>query len=111
MATNDVNDDRRWWSVLVATHETDASPEARPITDEAVDAFADALEPHHGGPSVGLIHWEARIAVVADNVVEAIGSAVRIVTEAAREAGMPELPVSEVEAMRWDVFEEWLGPI
>jgi hypothetical protein len=111
MATNDVDDDRRWWSVLIATHETDASPDAKPITDDELIAFTEALEPHHGCSSAGLLRWEARIALVADTAVEAIESAVQIVTESARSAGMPELPVSEVEAMRWDVFEEWLGPM
>jgi len=33
----------------------------------------------------------------------------RIVTAADREAGLPDLPVSEVEATSWDVFERGLG--
>lgn len=106
-------EDRRWWSVLVAAEDEpagdDGQPRLRPDQD-AVERLLDALWAHSAGTiCTGLTGWSARIAVEADTVDVALTGALRIVRQAARDAGMPAMTVTEVEATRWDVFARGLG--
>ena len=92
------------WSVSI-----DAIGEGA-IDDDALAELGYRLRHHAACASSRVLRsghrtWGARIAIDADDAVEAVRIAHGLVVAAATAAGLPAWPVLDVEATRWDEFE------
>jgi predicted DNA-binding transcriptional regulator AlpA len=91
-----------WWSVLVEAKGPAGASGAE--DDEVLGDFIDVLTPLH--PSVGASpsSWTARVLVEAPDPVTAATAATEAVCGAAVAVGLPDWPLSRVEAVDEDVL-------
>jgi hypothetical protein len=81
------------WSVVVEAQGD------RVLTREEVVELADAVAVHDGIASgIGTTTYGAQVVVEADTDIQAVETAVALVTSAAATAGLPPWPVSRAEA-------------
>jgi hypothetical protein len=93
------------WSVLVDA----AAPEGETAeTEKVLDAAAelgDMLDGYAPSTAGNERTWSARVVVEADDPRDAIYWVCSTVLEHAHKAGLPDWPLVNLQATRWDVFE------
>ncbi len=96
-----------WFSVYVECR----SDTGGTVPEDAVDAMADLVAPHHGATGGGGVppRWDARISVEAEDAAGAVIRGAGLVLALAANAGLPAWPPVVIEASREDVLEEQLA--
>jgi hypothetical protein len=97
------------WSVYVQTAGPTSAP---PLDEAAVDRFATNLSAYSPAVSGAVAPeqertWAVHLSITneSDDPVRAVQAAVDVVTDAARQAGLPPWPVVKLEATEWDRFD------